>query len=71
MRGGIMMGEDFTFTFTGKKAQEIAESFAAYFWDGGLDQTIEQEFLKEHNLDLDDVKQGENQNQCIINTDGH
>ena len=28
----------------------------AYFWDGGLDQTIEQGYLEEYGLDLDDVE---------------
>ncbi len=46
----------FTFTFKGKNAQEIAERFAAYFWDGGLDQYIEQEFLEQFELDLDNVQ---------------
>lgn len=60
----------FTFTFSGKRAQEIAERFAAYFWDGGLDQTIEQDFLEEFGLSCDDMK-AEAPNHCVINTDGH
>ena len=60
----------FTFSFTGRRAQEIAERFSAFFWDGGLDQTIEQEFLEEYGLDCDDMT-SDAPNECIINTDGH
>lgn len=47
--------DKFTFTFTGKNAEELAERFKAYYWDGGLDQYLEQEFLEEYGLDLDDT----------------
>jgi hypothetical protein len=49
----------FTITFTGNKAAEAAERFFAYFWDGGLDQTIEQSFLEDFGLSLDDVDKSE------------
>lgn len=60
----------FTISFTGKRAQEIAERFSAFFWDGGLDQTIEQEFLEEYGLDCEDMT-ADAPDHCIINTDGH
>lgn len=50
----------FTFTFTGERAEEVANAFSAYFWDGGLDQTIEQDFLEGFSLSLDDVDFDEN-----------
>lgn len=46
----------FTFVFTGKNAEMIADRFAVYFWDGGLDQYLEQEFLEEFGLDCDNFK---------------
>ncbi len=60
--------KDFTFRFTGKNAEKLAEAFSAYFWDGGLDQTIEQNFLGGYGLSLDDVSYGEN-GDAIIDTD--
>ncbi|MGL4954845.1 MAG: hypothetical protein ACRCZO_17905 [Cetobacterium sp.] len=45
----------FSFKFTGDNAEELAERFLAYFWDGGLDQTIESDFLSKFGLDLEDV----------------
>ena len=61
----------FKVTFTGKRAEELNEAFSAYFWDGGLDQYIESEFLEQFNLDLDDVHFGHNANSVVIDTDGH
>lgn len=61
------MSKTFTFTFEGKNAEEMAERFMTYFWDGGLDQSIEQDFLDNYNLSLDDVS-GANYNP-VINTD--
>lgn len=61
------MGQQFTFTFKGKNAEELAERFSAYFWDGGLDQTIEQDFLENYGLSLDDVEF--EKNGAIIDTD--
>lgn len=52
--------DKFTFTFTGDRAEEIASAFSAYFWDGGLDQTIEQDFLGGFGLSLDDVESDDN-----------
>ena len=60
----------FTFIFSGKRAQEIAERFSAYLWEGGLDQIIEQDFLEEFGLSCDDMK-SDTPNNCIINTDEH
>lgn len=31
----------------------MAERFAAYFWDGGLDQYLEENFLKQYGMDCD------------------
>lgn len=45
----------FSFKFTGDNAEELAKHFLGYFWDGGLDQTIESNFLSEFGLDLEDV----------------
>lgn len=59
----------FTFTFTGERAEEVAERFSAYFWDGGLDQYIEQEFLADFGLGLDDVEMDDN-GGAIVKTDG-
>ncbi len=59
--------DKFTITFTGNRAEELAERFSAYFWDGGLDQTIEQNFLEEFDLTLDDVEI-DNDGGAIINT---
>ncbi len=61
------MEKQFTFTFKGKNAEYLAERFSTYFWDGGLDQYIEQNFLEEYGLDLDNVESKE----CgaIIDTD--
>ena len=47
----------FTFVFTGKHADEVASRFSGYFWDGGLDQYLEQEFLEQFGLDCDNFKQ--------------
>lgn len=33
----------------------LAERFSAHFWDGGLDQFLEQNFLEEYDLNLDNV----------------
>lgn len=46
----------FTFSFTGSHANEIMEAFAAHFWDGGLDQHLEQDFLEPHGFDCDDFE---------------
>ena len=51
-----MKERTFTFKFIGNRADELAERFMAYFWDGGLDQTIEQEYLEDFGLSLDDVE---------------
>lgn len=61
------MDKNFTITFTGKRAEELEKAFEGYFWDGGLDQIIEQGLLEEYNLSLDDVT-GSNDNP-IIDTD--
>lgn len=61
----------FKVTFTGKRAEELNEAFSAYFWDGGLDQYIESEFLDQFGLDLDDVHFGENTNSVVVDTNGH
>lgn len=50
------MEKQFKFTFKGKNAEELAERFSAYFWDGGLDQYIEQNFLEQYGVDLDNVE---------------
>ncbi len=50
------MDKQFTFTFKGKNAEELAERFSAFFWDGGLDQYIEQNFLEDYDLSLDNVE---------------
>ncbi len=61
----------FNIAFTGKRAEEINEAFSAYFWDGGLDQYIESEFLEQFNLDLDDVHFGDDANSVVVDTNGH
>lgn len=61
----------FKITFTGKRAEKLNEAFSAYFWDGGLDQYIESEFLDQFGLDLDDVHFGENANSVVVDTNGH
>ena len=61
--------ETFTFTFTGKHARELAERFSAYFWDGGLDQTVEQGFLEDVGLSLDDVEE-DPRGGILVKTDG-
>ncbi len=61
--------ETFTFTFTGKHARELAERFSAYFWDGGLDQTVEQGFLEDVGLSLDDVEE-DPRGGVLVKTDG-
>lgn len=60
--------KNFTFTFKGKHAEELTEQFSVHFWDGGLDQHIEQSFLEEYGLNLDDVEWDCN-GDVIINTD--
>lgn len=50
------MEKQFTFTFKGKNAEYLAERFSAYFGDGGLDQFLEQNFLEEYDLNLDNVE---------------
>ncbi len=61
------MDKQFTFTFKGKNAEELAERFSAFFWDGGLDEHIEQNFLECYDLSLDNVES----EKCgaIIDTD--
>ena len=61
--------ETFTFTFTGKHARELAERFSAYFWDGGLDQTVKQGFLEDVGLSLDDVEE-DPRGGVLVKTDG-
>lgn len=61
------MKKTFTFTFTGKNAENLAERFSAYYWDGGLDQYLEQEFLEEYDLSLDDTSMSEE--GVVINTE--
>ncbi len=61
------MEKQFTFIFKGKNAEYLVERFSAYFWDGGLDQYIEQNFLEEYGLDLDNVESAES--GAIIDTD--
>lgn len=61
----------FSITFTGKKSQEVCQSFADYFWDGGLDQHLKSEFLAQFGLDLEDVHFGENVRSVLIDTNGH
>lgn len=61
------MEKQFTFTFKGKNAEYLAERFSAYFWDGGLDQFLEQNFLEEFHLSLDNVEFKEG--GAIIDTD--
>lgn len=51
-----MKERTFTFKFRGNRADELAEHFMAYFWDGGLDQVIEQGYLEDFGLSLDDVE---------------
>jgi hypothetical protein len=46
----------FTIKFDGNRAEEIAERFAAYFWDGGLDQYLEGDFFNQFGLDCDDME---------------
>ncbi len=61
---------EFVFTFIGERAQKVAERFSGGFWDGGLDQTIEQDILEEFGLSCDDMKY-DSFSHCIINTDEH
>lgn len=61
------MEKQFTFIFKGKNAECLAEKFSAYFWDGGLDQFLEQNFLNEYDLNLDNVEFKEH--GAIIDTD--
>ncbi|MDR2166489.1 MAG: hypothetical protein LBE35_01385 [Clostridiales bacterium] len=46
----------FTFRFRGERAEEVAEAFFAHYYDGGLDQSIEQNFLENFGLTLDDTE---------------
>lgn len=57
----------FTFAFTGEMAEKILERFAAYLWDGGLEEEIEQSFLWQYNMDCDDLIFG-SMYHCIVNT---
>lgn len=61
------MEKQFTFIFKGKNAEYLAERFSAYFCDGGLDQFLEQNFLEEFDLSLDNVEIKED--SAIIDTD--
>ncbi|MBS0958843.1 hypothetical protein JK162_10235 [Leuconostoc pseudomesenteroides] len=61
----------FKIAFKGKRAEEVNEAFSAYFWDGGLDQHIESDFLERFDLDLDDVHFDENANSVVVDTNGH
>lgn len=61
------MEKQFTFTFKGENAEYLAERFSAYFWDGGLDQYLEQNFLEEYDLSLDNVEY--KKDGAIIDTD--
>lgn len=63
-----MSEKKFTITFTGSRAQELYDHFVGYFWDGGLDQTIEEMFLENYGLDCEDMAMTED--GCKINTDG-
>lgn len=58
----------FTFTFVGKNAQEVQERFSAHYWDGGLDQYLEQDFLEGIGLDSDDTE-FDDEGGVIIHTD--
>lgn len=51
-----MREKTFTFKFKGNRADEFAEEFMVYFWDGGLDQIIEQGYLKGFGFSLDDIE---------------
>jgi hypothetical protein len=48
--------KSFTIKFDGRNEEEVAERFAAYFWDGGLDQYLESEFLEQFHLSCDDME---------------
>lgn len=61
--------DSFLFTFSGKKSKEIAERFAAYFWDGGFEEYLEQMFLAEHGLSSDDITY-DSMYHCTIDTNG-
>lgn len=60
----------FTIKFTGSRAKEIADLFAGYFWDGGLDQTIDEMFLQNHGLKIEDMTM-DGLYTCILNTNRH
>lgn len=64
-----MKEKTFTFKFKGEHAEELAERFKAYFWDGGLDEIIEQNYLEEFGLNLDDVEFEEDGYVASIETD--
>lgn len=58
----------FSFKFTGDRADELSENFMGYFWDGGLDQTIEGQFLEKFGLTLDDVDFKDEGYTAVIDT---
>lgn len=58
----------FSFKFTGDHADQLAEHFMGYFWDGGLDQTIESQFLTKFELTLEDVDFKDKGYTAVINT---
>jgi hypothetical protein len=60
--------KSFTIKFDGRNEEEVAERFAAYFWDGGLDQYLESEFLAQFDLNCDDMEMVSNY-EVKINTD--
>lgn len=51
-----MEEKKFTITFTGSRAQELHDGFFGYFWDGGLEDTLEQMFLENYGLDSSAMK---------------
>ncbi len=63
------MEKTFTFKFTSKNAEWIAERFMAYYWDGGLDQTISENFLESYGLDYDDTEFADEGYTVVVKTD--
>lgn len=58
----------FILSFTGNRADELTDAFSGVFWDGGIDQHLEQDFLEHYGLGCDDCEFTA-LNHVTINTD--
>lgn len=50
-----------------RNAETLAKKFEVFYWDGGLGQYIEQDFIENYGLSLDDANMSED--GVVINMD--